>query len=588
MPTTRRWSHVTRSHTLFGLPSPGVAAQRGKWQQEQANAALARDAREKSKASPFRITNWCKAASEHVPLQQFGRKVAQRSRSADTAETFLVLLLFSAAPEAVTSGVCGDLANRILFRGASPSVADPLANRSSALNNYWVTMHFFVMLEFDDTTAIAGREWLENIAEKLKHHHLQPIREDTYQSFTGLGGAKRESHRKWILPIGISGKHTTQAYYEIPGSMIGLTSREDLERWGCNLYLRSHEVHADFETLNIYGKSLLRLPIGHAVLDIMDYDEKHVLDDPIFQPFVTGKKGFSALLAFEAVIPKDTFLSDRLARNNDEETTWVQEAIRSGTKGTYSKKVTTELDRLARTYRTMFDVIRDDGSTFMWELSSHGSQLTKVSTYGGHRAGTPSLFQKVIKTGQLRHDLVKLTSHLKPWPVGIFTEDEASSHENFCVSVLREQARSDCLAMVSWSGQLLVEMTNHDQVVYVTSNSLLLQALQKEQETYEKMSSWKSNKVIKHFSTSIITGATADALASDENISWGLCSNVSEDELTKTVAHALLLRPECLAVRIRRKGDVMTTCPTTLEGSSLITWTFRLRCGFHIYTTGYT
>ena len=91
--------------------------------------------------------------------------------------------------------------------------------------------------------------------------------------------------------------------------MIGLTSREDLERWGCNLYLRPHEVHAVFETLKIYGKSLLRLPNGHAVLDIMDYDEKRVLDDPIFQPFLTGKKGSSALLAFETVIPKDTFLS---------------------------------------------------------------------------------------------------------------------------------------------------------------------------------------------------------------------------------------------------------------------------------------
>ena len=147
-------------------------------------------------------------------------------------------------------------------------------------------------------------------------------------------------------------------------------------------------------------------------------------------------------------------------------------------------------------------------------------------------------------------------------------EDEASSHEDFCVAVLREQARSDRLAMVSWSGQPLVETTNdyeqvqfHDRVFYVTSDSLLLQALQREQETYEKMSSWTSDKVIKHFSTSIITGATADALASDENISWGLYANVSEDELTKTVAHALLLRPECLAVRIRGEGDVMTTCP---------------------------
>ena len=121
--------------------------------------------------------------------------------------------------------------------------------------------------------------------------------------------------------------------------------------------------------------------------------------------------------------------------------------------------------------------------------------------------------------------------------------------------------------MVSWSGQPLVEMTNdyeqvpfHDRVFHVTSDSLVLQALQREQETYEKMSSWTSDKVIKHFST-IITGATADALASDENISWSLYANVSEDELTKTVAHALLLRPECLAIRIREEGEVMTTCP---------------------------
>ena len=129
----------------------------------------------------------------------------------------------------------------------------------------------------------------------------------------------------------------------------------------------------------------------------------------------------------------------------------------------------------------------------------------------------------------------------------------------FACLFLREQARSDCLSMVSWSGQSLVEMTNdyeqvqfHDQVYYVTSNSLLLQTLQREQETYEKMSSWTSDKVIKHFSTSISTGATADALTLDENIAWNLCANVSEDELTKTVAHALSLRPECGCTDARR------------------------------------
>ena len=187
----------------------------------------------------------------------------------------------------------------------------------------------------------------------------------------------------------------------------------------------------------------------------------------------------------------------------------------------------------------------------------------------------------------------------------ILTEDAASSHEDFCVSVLREQARSDCLAMVSSNGQPLVEMTNdyeqvqfHDQVFYVTSNSLLLQRLQREQETYEKMSSWTSDKVIKHFSTSIITGATADALVMDENIAWGLCANVSEDELTKTVAHALLLRPECLVVRTRGEGDVMTTCPAASRrivlrynaGGELAHYVdhFAWDAGFASTATGYT
>ena len=159
--------------------------------------------------------------------------------------------------------------------------------------------------------------------------------------------------------------------------------------------------------------------------------------------------------------------------------------------------------------------------------------------------------------------------------------------------------------MVSWSGRPLVEMTNdyeqvqfHDQVFYVTLNSPLLQTLQNEQKTYEQMSLWKSDKVIKHFSTSIITGATADALASDENISWGLCSKFSEDELTKTVAHALLLRRECLAVRIRREGDVMMTCSAASRGivlrynagGKLADYVdhFAWNAGFASTTTGYT
>ena len=107
------------------------------------------------------------------------------------------------------------------------------------------------------------------------------------------------------------------------------------------------------------------------------------------------REGFGVPMTREIDI-SDTEIDDQPAVPDEAtETTWVQEAIRSGTKGIYSKKVTTELDRLARTYRTMFDVMRDDGSTFMWELSSHGSQLTKVSTYGGHRTWTPSSCQEI-------------------------------------------------------------------------------------------------------------------------------------------------------------------------------------------------
>ena len=60
------------------------------------------------------------------------------------------------------------------------------------------------------------------------------------------------------------------------------------------------------------------------------------------------------------------------------------------------------------------------------------------------------------------------------------------------------------------------------------------------------------------------------ALVLDENIAWSFCTNVSEDELTKTVASALLLRPECLVVRTRAEGDVMTTCPAASRRIELI------------------
>ena len=77
------------------------------------------------------------------------------------------------------------------------------------------------------------------------------------------------------------------------------------------------------------------------------------------------------------------------------------------------------------------------------------------------------------------------------------------SLERYCAHMVLARYRSDASLSI---GTVLSTCC-----FYVTSNSLLLQTLQREQETYEKMSLWTSDKIIKHFSTSIITGATADA-----------------------------------------------------------------------------
>ena len=82
-------------------------------------------------------------------------------------------------------------------------------------------------------------------------NYFMRVIEQAKANFQGLGGSRRVAKRRWILPIGIGGRHTTQAYYEIEGDMIGLTSREDLERWKANLYMRKTSSTVDFEGLGL-------------------------------------------------------------------------------------------------------------------------------------------------------------------------------------------------------------------------------------------------------------------------------------------------------------------------------------------------
>ena len=143
----------------------------------------------------------------------------------------------------------------------------------------------YALADTGASTGVAGIEWLERAALELNRYGLKPIKDKATQKFRGLGSAKREAVERWTSPIGIGGKHTVQQYYAIPGGMIGLTGRDDLEEWSTNLYLRKTGHRADFENLGVYGKELIKTNKGHARLDIFDYDLDTIESDPTFMQF---------------------------------------------------------------------------------------------------------------------------------------------------------------------------------------------------------------------------------------------------------------------------------------------------------------
>ncbi|CAK0822266.1 unnamed protein product, partial [Prorocentrum cordatum] len=133
--------------------------------------------------------------------------------------------------------------------------------------------------------AVAGRGWRDRVETELAKYGLRPIKVDAHQKFKGLGGARRESKQKWIILVGIGIKHALQEYFEIPGDMVGLTSRKDLAEWKTNLYMCEDGHWADFQELGVHGKELVKLPGGHAGLDLFDYDLDSYESEPLFERF---------------------------------------------------------------------------------------------------------------------------------------------------------------------------------------------------------------------------------------------------------------------------------------------------------------
>ena len=211
---------------------------------------------------------------------------------------------------------------------------------------------------------MAGIEWLERVEQELARHDLKPLKLASTQKFRGLGGAKREAAERWIVPVGLGGRHTVQQYYAIPGSMIGLTGRDDLEDWSTNLYLRKEGHWADFEGLGVYNKELIKTKKGHAGLDIFDYNYDTYSTDPVFEKFrkaATGKddvEGTPDALSAEAIDDATEVKAEKL------ESSWVSQAVRDGRRGVIKRGTLKRIEKLMKEYSVIFDVLRDDGQTF--------------------------------------------------------------------------------------------------------------------------------------------------------------------------------------------------------------------------------
>ena len=219
---------------------------------------------------------------------------------------------------------------------------------------------------------------------------------------------------KWTIPIGVEGVHATQSYYEIPGKMPGLTSREDLENWKTALYLGKPHTYADFEAFGIYGKKLQRLDNGHVVLDIFEYGNNYATDN-IFEEFrlQENEQDQQAMVADETseatAVPQELLSRD----------TWVIDAVKEGRRGTIPRKVSKAIKRLAKEYDTLFEILKDNGKTFGLELFSGEAIFTSIGLVGGHTMGGPTDIRIGInlRDPQVQEDVLMMISHFKPYIV---------------------------------------------------------------------------------------------------------------------------------------------------------------------------
>ncbi|CAK0904441.1 unnamed protein product [Prorocentrum cordatum] len=254
------------------------------------------------------------------------------------------------------------------------------------------------------SVAVAGRGWLDKIAAELEKYGLRPIIVEASQKFKGLGGARREAKQKWIIPIGIGKKHVLQEYFEIPGDMVGLTSKKNLADWKTNLCLRDDGQWADFQELGVHDKELMKLPGGHA--------------EPLFEKFRINVEKVELevfLVAGALQVSKPDF------RVQDDADRGVQDATKNGNKGIFKKFTLKRIDKLMKEYAVIFDALRDNNETFLWELFAKEARFTHVASMGGHANATPSDLSVGVNFNdpRTRSDFLFLIRTFKPWVVSV-------------------------------------------------------------------------------------------------------------------------------------------------------------------------
>lgn len=122
-------------------------------------------------------------------------------------------------------------------------------------------------------------------------------------------------------------------FFVVPGRMVGLWRRSDMERLQANLYLRDGKSWADFDKLGIYGSRLDMRPNGHTAVNLFGFEEERPTDSEELTEFRLGQDQATEPSELKAMKNLDGFIGECLTDVQQEQDAWVARAVASGKTG---------------------------------------------------------------------------------------------------------------------------------------------------------------------------------------------------------------------------------------------------------------